>query len=139
MVCPGRGSDKGSSDPFHTANPFTNLSNIVSALTAIGQLDVYSLSRESIQRMRPAPTQSTNGDGGAASRPARDDRQFSYRFSMSYVKSLPEAQRPIEREVFGKWHGPHYMSKADDRPLSYTATETMAGYWVLWRAGLPQR
>ncbi|WVR07987.1 hypothetical protein IAU60_005030 [Kwoniella sp. DSM 27419] len=93
-------------DSTHTSNPFTNLSNIVSALTATGHLDVYSLSRESIQRMLPAAPAGENqaNGGGVAARPPpppSDKRQFQYRFSMAYVRNLPEAQRPVEREVFG--------------------------------------
>ncbi|WWC95439.1 hypothetical protein V866_002302 [Kwoniella sp. B9012] len=92
------------SDPTHTSNPFTNLSNIVSQLTTIGHLEVYSMSKESIQRMLPAEASSTNG---SSSRPNAipatpvDTRQFQYRFSMAYVRNLPEPQRPVEREVFG--------------------------------------
>lgn len=71
----------------------------------MGHLDVYSLSRESLQRMLPAPA--TNGSANGqrtptASAPAADTRQFQYRFSLPYVRSLPEAQRPVEREVFGE-------------------------------------
>ncbi|KAK4685035.1 CD2 antigen cytoplasmic tail-binding protein 2, partial [Tremellales sp. Uapishka_1] len=83
-------------DPNHASNPFILLSNIVSSLTTIGHLDVYSLTRESIQRMLPAPAPT------AAATPApTDTRQFQYRFSLPYVRSLPEAQRPVEREIFG--------------------------------------
>ncbi|OCF35163.1 CD2 antigen cytoplasmic tail-binding protein 2 [Kwoniella heveanensis BCC8398] len=99
-------------DPTHTSNPFTNLTNIVSSLTNTVQIDVYSLSRESIQRMLPRqPDNSSSANGGASGsgngRPAapppppEDQRMFQYRFSMAYVRSLPEAQRPVEREVFG--------------------------------------
>jgi len=80
-------------DSYHTSNPFTNLTNIVSALTTLVQLDVYSLSRESLQRMLPA---------APATAPVTDDREFHYRFSMAYVRALPEAQRPVERESFGE-------------------------------------
>ena len=93
------------SDSIHTSNPFTNLSNIVSALTAIGHLDVYSLSRESLQRMLPAPP--TNGSSSTSigiKLVPRDDRRFQYRFSMKFVRALPEAQRPVEREIFGTLH-----------------------------------
>lgn len=91
------------SDSIHTSNPFTNLSNIVSGLTTIGHLDVYSLSRESIQRMLPAPADEAHNPPRAAPppQPAADNRQFQYRFSMAYVRNLPEDQRPVEREVFG--------------------------------------
>ncbi|ADV23917.1 CD2 antigen cytoplasmic tail-binding protein 2 [Cryptococcus gattii E566] len=90
-------------DSIHTSNPFTNLSNIVSGLTTIGHLDVYSLSRESIQRMLPVPADGAHNPPRAAPppQPAADNRQFQYRFSMAYVRNLPEGQRPVEREVFG--------------------------------------
>ncbi|WVF68535.1 hypothetical protein IAT40_003303 [Kwoniella sp. CBS 6097] len=104
--------DQEQVDPTHTSNPFTNLTNIVSSLTTTVQIDVYSLSRESIQRMLPRQTENnsaTNGSGSGSGggRPAapppppEDKRAFQYRFSMAYVRSLPEAQRPVEREVFG--------------------------------------
>ncbi|ORX37622.1 hypothetical protein BD324DRAFT_578379 [Kockovaella imperatae] len=88
------------------SNPFTRLSNIVSDLTSIGHLDVYSLSRESIQRMLPAPPAPSSSSNGMPVEhiervaPA-DSRQFQYRFSMKYLQSMPEANRPVEREVFG--------------------------------------
>ncbi|WRT69780.1 uncharacterized protein IL334_006771 [Kwoniella shivajii] len=95
-------SEQEQIDPIHTSNPFTNLSNIVSALTTIGHLDVYSLSKESIQRMLSSNKSASNGSRPAAASPAPvDTRQFQYRFSMAYVRNLPEAQRPVEREVFG--------------------------------------
>lgn len=96
------------SDPTHTSNPFTNLSNIVSSLSAISNLDVYSLSREAIQRMLPReqPTESAP----AAPRPPVDTRQLQYRFSLNYVRTLPEAQRPVEREVFGKSQKPAWLT-----------------------------
>ncbi|WVO18513.1 hypothetical protein L204_106232 [Cryptococcus depauperatus] len=87
-------------DAIHTSNPFTNLTNIVSGLDKIGHIDVYSLSRESIQRMLPQPLNNpTTHSTSVPSKP--DNRQFQYRFSMAYVTNLPESQRPIEREVFG--------------------------------------
>lgn len=86
---------------YSQSNPFTRLSEIVSTLTTIGHLDVYSLSKESIQRM--LPTDKSNGTTLTTSPvPPRDTRAFQYRFSMAYVRALPEAQRPVEREVFGK-------------------------------------
>ncbi|WVQ74313.1 hypothetical protein IAR50_003911 [Cryptococcus sp. DSM 104548] len=89
-------------DSIHTSNPFTNLSNIVSGLTTIGHLDVYSLSRESIHRMLPAPSASNEPERREAPpKPKVDNRQFQYRFSMAYVRNLPEGQRPVEREAFG--------------------------------------
>lgn len=67
-------------------------------------MDVYSLSRESIQRMLPAQSQPNGNANGTSQPPAppADSRQFQYRFSMQYVRNLPEAQRPVEREVFGE-------------------------------------
>jgi CD2 antigen cytoplasmic tail-binding protein 2 len=53
-----------------------------------------------------------NGNGSASGQstpPVKDTRSFQYRFSMGYVRSLPEAQRPVEREMFGKsvsWNTP---------------------------------
>ncbi|TYJ57957.1 hypothetical protein B9479_001313 [Cryptococcus floricola] len=89
-------------DSIHTSNPFTNLSNIVSGLTTIGHLDVYSLSCESIQRMLPAaPSNDVGEQRSAPPKPKVDNRQFQYRFSLAYVRNLPEGQRPVEREAFG--------------------------------------
>ncbi|WVQ96076.1 hypothetical protein IAU59_003177 [Kwoniella sp. CBS 9459] len=95
--------DQEQVDPTHTSNPFTNLTNIVSSLTTTVQIDVYSLSRESIQRMLPRKPDSANGNSRSTvpPPPPEDKRAFQYRFSMAYVRSLPEAQRPVEREVFG--------------------------------------
>lgn len=99
-----RTTDASSKDSINTANPFTNLSNIVSGLTTIGHLDVYSLSRESLQRMLPDSTSRgpSAGNGTPPVRPIPDTRQFQYRFSRTYIRSLPEEQRPVEREKFGK-------------------------------------
>ena len=98
------------SDRDSESSPFTQLTNIVSSLSNMRQLDVYSLSRESIQRMLPAVGNGATGNGAARSGqsapPVRDARSFQYRFSMAYVRSLPEAQRPVEREVFGE-SAPH--------------------------------
>lgn len=97
------------------SNPFTALSDIVSTLSTAGQLDVYSLSRESIQRMLPVSSEPHNGSGNSSNgngnapapspRPAStptDTRAFQYRFSIPYVRTLPEHQRPVEREIFGE-------------------------------------
>lgn len=92
-------ADRYNSDPAH-ANPFTKLSEIVSQLTAIGQLDVYSLSREAIQRMLPRQPEPERPSAPAL---PQDTRQFQYRFSMAYMRTLPEAQRPVERDVFGEF------------------------------------
>ena len=54
--------------------------------------------------MLPSVTNGANSNGSASAQntpPVRDTRSFQYRFSMGYVRSLPEAQRPVEREVFG--------------------------------------
>jgi len=85
------------SDPTYVT-PFAKLSTIVADLTAIGTLDVYSLSRESIQRMLPREPEA---ERPAPPPPPTDTRAFQYRFSLAYMRSLPEAQRPVEREVFG--------------------------------------
>ncbi|KAL7425207.1 hypothetical protein Q5752_000895 [Cryptotrichosporon argae] len=79
---------------------FAKLNDIVSALTRLEQIDVYSLSRESLQRMLPQPANGAEPRTDSP-RPPPDTRQFQYRFSMAYVRNLPEAQRPVEREVFG--------------------------------------
>lgn len=34
--------------------------------------------------------------------PTFDERKFQYRFSKSYIATLPADQRPVEREVFGE-------------------------------------
>lgn len=95
-----RHSTQSHADIYRPSTPFTRFSEIVSALTTIGQLDVYSLSRESMQRLLPAaPPQK---DPPAPSPAQRDTRAFQYRFSMAYVRALPESQRPVEREVFGE-------------------------------------
>lgn len=132
-----------SKDDIHTSNPFTNLSNIVSALTTIGHMDVYSLSRESIQRMLPASvvSKSATGSNGSSAppRPANDTRQFQYRYSMTYIRSLPEGQRPVEREVFGKSSCSAYLHHSIDvpRPVPITHTFSMEGIGSL-RAKLPE-
>ncbi|GMK56609.1 hypothetical protein CspeluHIS016_0304490 [Cutaneotrichosporon spelunceum] len=84
-------------DPEH-ASPFGRLTAIVSGLQVIGQLDVYSLSREAIQRMLP---REETAPAAAPARPPPDTRAFQYRFSHAYLRTLPEDQRPVEREVFG--------------------------------------
>jgi CD2 antigen cytoplasmic tail-binding protein 2 len=86
------------SDPEH-GSPFGRLTAIVSGLQAIGQLDVYSLSREAIQRMLP---REETAPAVAPARPPPDNRAFQYRFSLAYLRTLPEDQRPVEREVFGE-------------------------------------
>jgi hypothetical protein len=116
----------------------------VSGLTAIGHLDVYSLSRESLQRMLPAPATngSANGQRAAStSAPPTDTRQFQYRFSLPYVRSLPEAQRPVEREVFGESLGETACSlrplcAETHRTVLRSATEWMADDRVLRLAGV---
>lgn len=132
-------ADKLSKDSINTSNPFTNLSNVVSGLTTIGHLDVYSLSRESLQRMLPESTSrdSPAGNSTPAVRPPPDTRQFQYRFSMTYIRSLPEGQRPVEREIFGMpffyraWH--HLTS----RTVPYTSISTMESFWC-FRSQLPE-
>lgn len=80
-------------------SPFGRLTAIVSGLQAIGQLDVYSLSREAIQRMLP---REETAPGAVPARPPADNRAFEYRFSLAYLRTLPDDQRPAEREVFGE-------------------------------------
>ncbi|BEI90454.1 uncharacterized protein CcaverHIS019_0305240 [Cutaneotrichosporon cavernicola] len=84
-------------DPEH-GSPFGRLTAIVSSLQAIGQLDVYSLSREAVQRMLP---REETASAAAPARPPSVNRAFQYRFSLAYLRTLPEDQRPVEREVFG--------------------------------------
>ncbi|WWD20371.1 hypothetical protein CI109_104847 [Kwoniella shandongensis] len=140
------------SDPIHTSNPFTNLSNIVSGLTTIGHLDVYSLSRESIQRMLPqnASNGSSRPAAAAPAPPPIDNRQFEYRFSMAYVRNLPEAQRPIEREVFGPfsllqlrgWRSSGFFGSpaCENVELRVAGTEGGApGSWGSWAAIVESR
>lgn len=95
------------------ASPFNKFTIVVSGLQAIGQLDVYSLSREAIQRMLPRDETSAPA---APARPPPDNRAFQYRFSLAYLRTLPEDQRPVEREVFGKVCG--YRSKLTSGPFS---------------------
>lgn len=86
-------------------NPFARLSTLISDLTSLGHLDVYSMTRESLQRMLPAEpqhtrSQETSAPGGQG---RVDMRAFEYRFSKGYLNALPPAQRPVEREVFGEF------------------------------------
>ncbi|EIW71409.1 hypothetical protein TREMEDRAFT_67751 [Tremella mesenterica DSM 1558] len=129
--------DEEENDPTHTSNPFTNLSNVISGLTALGQLDVYSLSKESIQRM--LPSSSTNGSSNPPRvAPPQDDRQFQYRFSLAYMRNLPEAQRPVERELFGpfaiqqlrQWRGTGFFGgpECENVELRQMGTEK----WGTW-------
>lgn len=53
-----------------------------------------------MQRMLPAPASAPPPT--SVPRPPPDNRQFQYRFSMTYIRSLPEGQRPVERELFGQ-------------------------------------
>ncbi len=61
------------------------------------------MTRESLQRMIPAPPP-TGEAPASASTPTQQipTKTFEYRFSKPYLASLPPAQRPIEREVFGE-------------------------------------
>lgn len=83
-----------------TTDSFTQLSSAVSDLTAMSKLDVYALSREAISRMIRQPDAPASAPASTPAAPV-DTRAFQYRFSMAYINSLPEGQRPIEREVFG--------------------------------------
>jgi CD2 antigen cytoplasmic tail-binding protein 2 len=103
---------------------FARLNDLISSLTSLGHLDVYSMTREAMQRMlppdapRPEPSTSQNPsrpisnnlrDGRAApnTQPIpTDTRAFEYRFSKKYLSSLPEGQRPLERDVFGERGSP---------------------------------
>ncbi|WWC73618.1 uncharacterized protein I206_107590 [Kwoniella pini CBS 10737] len=140
-------TEQEQADPIHTPNPFTNLSNIVSQLTTSGQIDVYSLSKESIQRMLPAESANTNGSSQRPAAPPMpviptDTRQFQYRFSMAYVRNLPEAQRPVEREVFGpfpaqqlkQWRNTGFFGgpACENVELRLMGTENQNGPWGSW-------
>ncbi|WVW86847.1 hypothetical protein I302_108902 [Kwoniella bestiolae CBS 10118] len=135
-------SEQEQSDPTHTSNPFTNLSNIVSQLTTIGHLEVYSMSRESIQRMLPAEDRSNGAASNAPAAPAppADTRQFQYRFSLGYVKNLPEAQRPVEREVFGpfpiqqlkQWRSTGFFGGPACENVEVRLTGDQPGPWGSW-------
>ncbi|WWC92881.1 uncharacterized protein L201_007843 [Kwoniella dendrophila CBS 6074] len=136
-------SEQEQSDPIHTSNPFTNLSNIVSQLTTIGHLDVYSLSRESIQRMLPAEANPSNGSSSRSAAPPPapvDTRQFQYRFSMGYVRNLPEAQRPVEREIFGpfsvqqlkQWRNTGFFGGPTCENVELRLAGIETGNWGTW-------
>lgn len=63
-----------------------------------------------MQRMLPSTSSS---ESVPSPTPIKDTRAFQYRFSMVYVRALPESQRPVEREVFGMSSLPVFISKAD--------------------------
>lgn len=84
--------------------PFERLSTLTSDLTALGQLDLYNMTREALSRLLPPPPPPPASEPAAPSipRPPVDDGStYEYRYSMEYIRSLPESKRPIEREVFG--------------------------------------
>ncbi|KAJ9108888.1 hypothetical protein QFC21_000209 [Naganishia friedmannii] len=103
----------------HHQSPFAHLNDLVSSLTSLGHLDVYSMTREAMQRMAPpdapvpAPSTSQNPsrpitDGLQVGRSVQsthpvpaDTSAFEYRFSKKYLSSLPEGQKPLERDIFG--------------------------------------
>ncbi len=51
---------------------------------------------------QPQSSASIAASAAPAAPTPRDTRAFQYRFSMGYVRALPEPQRPVEREVFGE-------------------------------------
>lgn len=57
------------------------------------------MTRESLQRMLPREGAAQQPSAAAA---AQEIRLFQYRFSKSYLASLPADQRPVERETFGE-------------------------------------
>ncbi len=66
------------------------------------------MTRESLQRMIPAssavpPSSAPASNGSGAAAPPSANRAFEYRFSKPYISTLPAAQRPVEREIFGEW------------------------------------
>lgn len=86
--------------------------------------------------MLPAPRSS---NGSSVQAPDQDDRQFQYRFSMAYVKSLPEAQRPVEREIFGpfpisqlkQWRGTGFFGGPDCGNVELRRADG-EGTWGSW-------
>jgi len=113
-------------DSTHAApsHPFNRLSELITSLQSLGQLDVYSMTRESLQRMIPAESSAatnapidTTGtaravaaNGDSSQQAAAQMKAFEYRFSKPYISGLPPDQRPIEREVFGPFPFPTLMS-----------------------------
>jgi CD2 antigen cytoplasmic tail-binding protein 2 len=130
-VAPTSAASATSSEPAPAApaaapSAFDRLSALTSDLTALGQLDIYSMSREALQRLLPAPPRPSGSSAempsaGAASQPPPPDdgASYEYRFKMDYIKSLPEGERPVEREVFGA--------------CCSTGLRTAAGAWILTR------
>jgi CD2 antigen cytoplasmic tail-binding protein 2 len=102
-----------SADPSIPSTPFDRLSTITTDLTAMGQLDLYSMSREALQRLlpRPPPPQQS-------APPLDDGTSYEYRFSMDHLRSLPEAERPVEREVFGSSRFPLLCCASPSRSRS---------------------
>ncbi|CDZ97085.1 Uncharacterized protein involved in protein-protein interaction, contains polyproline-binding GYF domain [Phaffia rhodozyma] len=102
---------------------FDRLSTIVSDLTALGQLDLYNMTREALSRLLPPPASSsvansasTTGQSSESVVPpstssllADDGSKYEYRYSMEYIRSLPESERPVEREVFGPFPKPSIL------------------------------
>lgn len=85
-----------------TSSDFDRLSALTSDLTSLGQLDIYTMSREALQRLLPPPPPAPTTQAGASRPPPPDDgATYEYRFKMDYIKSLPEGERPVEREIFG--------------------------------------
>lgn len=111
--------------------PFGRLSNLVSELTSFGHMDVYSMTRESLQRMLPRE---------AAQAPAapQEIRLFQYRFSKAYLASLPAGQRPVEREVFGESDVRRAFVRLTQhgRSLSVDGPAGMAWHGLFWRSEL---
>lgn len=107
----------GSASTALAASPsaFDRLSALTSDLTALGQLDIYSMSREALQRLLPTPTKASGSasretpSAGTSSQPPDDGASYEYRFRMDYIKSLPEDERPVEREVFGSLNVAHVL------------------------------
>lgn len=98
-----------------SASPFERLSTLTSDLTALGQLDLYSMTKEALQRLLPPPPptstrpppSSSSSSGPPPLNPSADDGStYEYRYTMDYIKSLPEGERPVEREVFGEFQLP---------------------------------
>ncbi|KAL7416061.1 hypothetical protein BDY24DRAFT_253566 [Mrakia frigida] len=114
----GGGMEVDGAASTHHDSPFERLSTITSDLTALGQLDLYSMTKEALQRLlppppptstRPPPPSSSSSGPPPSAPPPDDGSQYEYRYTMDYIKSLPEAEKPVEREVFGPFPKPSIL------------------------------
>lgn len=102
-------------------SPFDKLTSLTAELTALGQLDIYTMSREQLQRLLPPPARPAAeaaplaaapsvAPQGPPAPPADDGSRYEYRYTMDYLRSMPEGERPVEREIFGGSCLPRYLS-----------------------------